>query len=106
MWLWLTVFAVGALTYLQRAFFIASRDGLPGATAFRRGLRFVPASVLVALIVPDLLLVEERLLLSPTNERLVAGLIAIAVAWRTRSILWTLLAGMAALLLLQALTTL
>jgi branched-subunit amino acid transport protein len=33
----------------------------------------------------------------------VAGLLAIAVAWRTRNALLTMLAGMGALLLLQAL---
>ncbi|NLF66365.1 MAG: AzlD domain-containing protein, partial [Chloroflexi bacterium] len=63
-------------------------------------------SVLVALIVPDLLVVEGSLLISPANARLIAGLIAIVVAWRTRSILWTLLSGMATLLLLQALVAL
>ncbi len=106
MLLWLTLLAVGVLTYILRVFFIASSDGRPGDTPLRRGLRFVPASVLVALIVPDLLLADGSLLISPANARLIAGLIAIAVAWRTRSILWTLLSGMATLLLLQALAAL
>jgi len=103
MWLWLTLIVVGILTYLQRLLFLGSGDDRPGDTLLRRGLRFVPASVLVALIVPDLLVVEGSLLISPANARLIAGLIAIVVAWRTRSILWTLLSGMAALLLLQGL---
>ena len=106
MLLWLTLIAVGVLTYLQRVFFMLSGDGRPGDSPLRRGLRFVPASVLVALIVPDLLIVDGSLLISPANARLVAGLIAVVVAWRTRSILWTLLSGMAALLLLQALAAL
>lgn len=103
MWLWVTLFVVGGLTYLQRVFFVGFDDGLPAATRLRRGLRFVPVSVLVALIIPDLLLVGDRLVVSPANGRLLAGLVATAVAWRTRSILWTFLAGMAALLLLQLL---
>jgi branched-subunit amino acid transport protein len=101
MGLWLTLLVVGALTYLQRAFFIAFGDSLPATIRLRRGLRFVPVSVLVALIVPDLLLVDDALAFSPGNMRLVAGLVAAGVAWRTRSVLWTLLAGMAALLLLK-----
>lgn len=106
MLLWLTLIIVGVLTYILRALFIVSGEGRPGDTPLRRGLRFVPASVLVALIVPDLLVVEGSLLISPANGRLVAGLIAVVVAWRTRSILWTLLSGMAALLLLQGLAAL
>jgi branched-subunit amino acid transport protein len=99
--LWLTVIAVGAVTYVQRAFFMTSGDGRPEDSLLRRGLRFVPASVLVALVVPNLLVVEGQLLFSPTNFRLIAGLVAIAVAWRARSILWTLIAGMAVLFILQ-----
>ena len=106
MWLWLTLLIVGALTYLQRVSFIAFDDGLPAASRLRRGLRFVPVSVLVALIVPDLLIVDGDPSLSFDNVRLLAGLIAIAAAWRTRSILWTLIAGMGALLLLQLVTAL
>ena len=101
MLLWLTLIVVGVLTYLQRALFFTSGDDRPGDTPLRRGLRFVPASVLVALIVPDLLVVEDSLLISPANARLIAGLVAVVAAWRTRSILWTLLSGMAALLLLH-----
>lgn len=106
MWLWLTLLIVGALTYLQRVSFIAFDEGLPATSRLRRGLRFVPVSVLVALIVPDLLIVDGGPSLSLDNIRLLAGLIAIAAAWRTRSILWTLIAGMGLLLLLQLVTAL
>ena len=37
----------GHLTYLQRVLFLGSGDDRPGDTLLRRGLRFVPASVLV-----------------------------------------------------------
>jgi branched-subunit amino acid transport protein len=40
--------------------------------------------------------------ISLQNFRLLAGLLAILVAWRSRNILLTILIGMAALLLLQA----
>jgi branched-subunit amino acid transport protein len=106
MLLWLTLFIVGGLTYLQRVSFIAFDDGLPAASRLQRGLRFVPVSVLIALIVPDLLVVEGALSIWPGNIRLLAGLVAIAAAWRTHSILVTLLAGMGALLLLQFLASL
>ena len=103
MGLWLTMIAVGVLTYLQRLSFIGAAGERPVSAGFRRALRFVPVSVLTALVVSDLLVVEGRLLLSAGNERLLAGLVALVLAWRTRSMLWTLLGGMAALLLLQLL---
>jgi branched-subunit amino acid transport protein len=37
-----------------------------------------------------------------SNPRLLAGVIATLVAWRTKSALWTIAAGMAAFLLLNA----
>jgi branched-subunit amino acid transport protein len=40
---------------------------------------------------------------SPRNPQLWAGVLAIAVAWRTRNVLLTIAAGMAALLVLQLL---
>jgi branched-subunit amino acid transport protein len=41
--------------------------------------------------------------LSPTNTRLLAGVIAVIVAWRSRNPLLTIASGMAALLLLNLL---
>ncbi len=103
MGLWLTLIAVGALTYLQRLSFLGADGQRLASARFRRGLRFVPISVLTALIVSDLLLVDGRLQLALDNERLLAGLVAVLLAWRTRNMLWTMLGGMAALLLLQLL---
>jgi branched-subunit amino acid transport protein len=101
MQLWLTVLAVGIFTYLQRVSFIATDEGLPLSSRFRRGLRFVPISVLAALIVPELLLVDGTFSMALTNSRLLAGSVAVALAWRSRSILWTLLGGMGVLLLAE-----
>jgi branched-subunit amino acid transport protein len=101
--LWVWVIVIGLLTYGLRLSFIllVGRWELPPAAA--RVLRFVPPAVLGALIAPALLAPAGAPDLSPGNARLVAGLLAIAVAWRTRNALLTMLAGMGALLLLQAL---
>jgi len=58
--------------------------------------------VLSAIIFPELLFMDGRLDLSLDNNRLLAGLVAILVAWRTRNTLLTIAVGMAALLILQA----
>jgi branched-subunit amino acid transport protein len=45
---------------------------------------------------------DGALEISPGNERLLAGLVAALIAWRTRSVPFTLVGGMAALWTLQA----
>jgi len=67
----------------------------------RRALRFVPPAVLTAIWVPEMLVLEGRVNFSLSNYRLLAGLLAVIVAWRTRSVIWTIIIGMAALWLLR-----
>ena len=98
---WLTILGMGAITFGLRYSFIALSGRLELPPALRRALRFVPAAVLSALVLPALVYPSGELFLSPSNDRLVAGLIALVVAWRSRSILLTLLVGMGALWVLQ-----
>lgn len=62
-----------------------------------RFLEFVPPAALAALVVPSLAVLDGSLALSPGNERLFAGAVAAAVAWRTDNLLATVVAGMAVL---------
>lgn len=90
----LSILIIGVLTYLMRAAFIVpSSLSLP--PAFERALRFVPPAALAALIVPDLVSHNGALVLSLANPRLIAGVVALVVAWRTRRVGLTLLVGMA-----------
>ncbi len=98
--IWLMVILVSGSVFLLRSsfFFLRGRVQLP--RWFERALRFVPAAVLSALVFPALLLVDG----APSvvaNPRLLAGLAAAVVAWRMRSLLWTIVVGMSTLLLLQ-----
>ena len=63
---------------------------------------FVPAAVLTAFVVPLLIYENGAMQVSLGNERLLAGLVAALIAWRTRSVLFTLGGGMAMLWTLQA----
>lgn len=69
--------------------------------AFFEALRFVPPVVLSAIIAPALLTPQGALAIGPTNIRLVAGLVAIIIAWRTKHLLLTIISGMLTLWLLQ-----
>jgi branched chain amino acid efflux pump len=92
----------GVLTFLTRLSFIAllGRFELPPLAA--RALRFVPPAVLSAIIFPELVLRGGELQLGWRNPRLLAGLAAALVAWRSRNVFLTIAAGMATLWGLQA----
>ncbi len=103
MTLWLTIIGAGILTFLIRLSFVALLGRLAMPEWFHRALRFVPPAVLTAIIIPELVVRAGALDLSPLNPRLLAGLLAGVVAWRTRNVLLTIVAGMLALVVLQAL---
>jgi branched-subunit amino acid transport protein len=95
--LWLVILGMTASTFALRASFLLlpERARLPGL--LNRSLRYVPAAVLTAIWAPELLLQKGVLSLAPGNERLLAGMVAVAVAWRYRMTFGTILAGLAAL---------
>jgi branched-subunit amino acid transport protein len=100
--IWLLVFAVGAITYTARVSFIAlfARRSMPVLLA--RALRHVPVAMLTAIVVPAIVFAAPGVLdLSPGNIKLIAALVASAVAWWRQSTMLTIAAGMAALWLLQ-----
>ncbi len=101
--LWLTILAAGFGTWLLRLSFIEAWQWLAVPPLLDRALRYVPAAVMAALVVPALVRPEGVVDLSPDNLRLLAGLAAAAVAWKTRNVLLTLAVGMTALWVLQAL---
>jgi branched-subunit amino acid transport protein len=98
---WLAIVLVGALTFLLRASFIVFADPHKFPHLFRQALAFVPPAVLAAIVAPGLLMNADGFDPSWRNPRLVAGVVAIAVAARTRSTLATCAMGMCALWLLQ-----
>lgn len=99
--IWLVFLLGGLLTFGMRYSFIylLGRYELP--ETLRRALRFVPPAVLSAIVFPELFIRAGEFNLSLTNFRLLAGLAAVLVAWRTKNTLLTILAGMIALLVLE-----
>ena len=98
---WLTMIILGILTFSIRLSFIVILDRWETPPILQRALRFVPIAVLAAIIVPELVMPGGTLNISFTNLRLLAGIIAMLVAWKTKNIVWTIVAGMGVLLGLQ-----
>jgi branched-subunit amino acid transport protein len=98
--IWLVMLAGGLITFGMRFSFIYlfGRFYIPGMV--RRALFYVPPAVLSAIVFPELFLQDGVLYLSLENIRLIAGLVAVGVAWYSRNTLLTILIGMAVLFLL------
>lgn len=101
--LWLLTAIIGAGTYATRlsVLVFVHHSRLPAAA--RDALRFVTPAVLAAIILPAVLYRGGAgpFDLSATNERLLAAIIAAAIAWATGSVWPTIAAGMLALWFLQ-----
>ena len=99
---WAVITVVGVLNFLSRLSFIAvfARVEMPPTVA--RALRFVPAAMLTAIVVPAVVFVAPgALAFSYTNPKLAGALAAALIAWTTRSAVATMATGMAALWLAQ-----
>ncbi|MDD5371338.1 MAG: AzlD domain-containing protein [Anaerolineaceae bacterium] len=101
--IWLVMLTAGVLTYLTRLSFIWLFEKTAMPPLLQRALRFVPPAVLSVIIFQELLIRDGKLALGWDNARLLAGIVAMLVAWRTRSPLLTIVAGMATLLAINAL---
>ncbi len=101
--IWLLFVALAVGTYALRLSFIYLFGKVDMPDWLRRALRFVPASVLAALVFPALTYPNGTLDLSLGNVRLLAGLGGALVAWKTKNVLWTIVVGMVLFWILQAL---
>jgi branched-subunit amino acid transport protein len=101
--LWVIIIGMGVITYAIRLSMIVMSGQIQLSDNVQRALRYVPPAVLSAIILPEMVQPGGTLDLSLGNERLLAGLIAILIAWFTRNMIWTVAVGMIALWILQAL---
>ncbi len=91
----LLIVGMGAVTFATRYPLLAlvGRVQLPARVV--AALRFVPVAVLTAIIAPAMLRPQGEIALSPENSYLVGGIVAMAIAWATGNLLYTIAGGLA-----------
>jgi branched-subunit amino acid transport protein len=99
--IWLIMIGIGLGTFLIRISFLVIFGNREIPPIVYRSMRFIPASVLSALVIPQILPRSNAMDMSLANPQIIAGVIAALVAWRTKNVLLTILSGMAVLWLLQ-----
>jgi branched-subunit amino acid transport protein len=103
MTIWLIMLLGGLITFGMRFSFVWLLGRFEVPATMRRALHYVPPAVLSAIVFPELFIPSGQLDLRLGNARLLAGLVAIAIAGWTKNSLLTILAGMIALVVLQVL---
>ena len=98
---WALIAGAAIVAFFSRAIFVLPGSHLRLPATAERVLRYAPAAALMAIIVPDLASSHGAVSISIGNPRMVAGLVAFALAAATRSILATIAGGMTVLLLLR-----
>lgn len=101
--LWGVILGMGLIAFALRYYPIVLLERFHLPPVLQQALRYVPAATLAGLVLPALLTHEGHWALHPLNPRLIAGGVAIFLAWRFKNVLLTLLGGMAALWVLQGL---
>ncbi|GAB6086901.1 AzlD domain-containing protein [Alkaliphilus crotonatoxidans] len=95
------ILAMAVVTFLTRigAFALFKVTGVP--PWLHRWIKPVPIAILTALIVPSLLMPQDTLDISLSNHYLLSGIVAALVAYKSKSIVWTLGLGMTTMVLLK-----
>ncbi|MDW9406481.1 AzlD domain-containing protein [Pseudomonas soli] len=100
--IWLLIFAMGAVVFLNRYAFLEPRLPLRLSSNARQFLGFAVPGMLTAICGPIIFLPEHQLDLSPLNPYLLGSLVAIALVLLTRSVLLSMLARMLTFFLLRS----
>jgi branched-subunit amino acid transport protein len=101
---WDGVVAIVGLTVLTvatRGFFFLSKREIPIPDWLSQGLRYAPLAALVAVVLPEVVLLQGQLIDTWQDARLYAAAAGAAYFWWRRGILGTILCGMAVLLPLK-----
>jgi branched-subunit amino acid transport protein len=97
----LAIVGLAVLTLATRGFFFLGEREIPIPAWLRQGLRYAPLAALAAVVVPEIVMQQGRVITTWHDARLFAAAAGAAWFWRRRGILGTILVGMAVLLPLR-----
>ena len=97
----IAILGLAVITLVTRAFFLFPERELPLPGWLEQGLRYAPLAALVAVVAPEIVMTQGRLISTWMDARLPAVLAATAYFYWRRDILGTILAGTAVLLVFK-----
>lgn len=100
-WTLVAIFGLAAITVITRSFFFISSRRWPLPGWAERGLQYAPIAALSAVVVPEIVMLQGELIGTWKDARVIGAASGLLVyAWR-RSVLLTIVAGMAVYLPLR-----
>ncbi|MCX8063123.1 MAG: AzlD domain-containing protein [Anaerolineales bacterium] len=102
--IWIIMLALGIGTFLIRYSIIGLAGRIHIPPRVERAFRFIPASMLSALVISQLSSYASSATSPLTNSYYLAAFVACGVAWKTRNTLLTVFVGMVVLWVLRALS--
>ncbi|MBL0918917.1 MAG: AzlD domain-containing protein [Hydrogenophaga sp.] len=100
-WTLLTIVALGGVTVLTRGFFFISSKPWSLPHWAQRGLQYAPIAALSAVVVPEVVMSQGALVQTWQDARLYAAIAGAAWFFWRRSVLGTIVSGMAVYLPLR-----
>lgn len=97
----LTILGLGLITVVTRGFFLVSQEELVLPGWVKRGLRYAPLAALAAVVVPEILMSQGRLIETWQDARLYAVVASTAYFFWRGGILGTIVSGMVVLIPLK-----
>jgi branched-subunit amino acid transport protein len=97
----IAIIGLTVLTIATRGFFFLTRREVPMPEWLRQGLRYAPLAALVAVVLPEIVMLQGHLIGTWQDARVFAAMAGAAYFWWRRGILGTILCGMAVLLPLR-----
>lgn len=94
-WTVLTILGLAVVTVITRSFFFLSSKPWTLPAWAQRGLHYAPIAALAAVIVPEIVMTQGALISTWRDARVFAALAGAAWFFWRRSVLGTILAGMA-----------
>lgn len=95
--IWISILGLMLITFLTRGFFLLMGTRVELPDAFQRAIRYAPAAALVAIVVPEIFLFKTGVIATFEwkNPHFWGGLIAVSGFLLTRSMVLTIIFGMA-----------
>ena len=94
-WTVLTIFGLAVVTVITRSFFFLSSKPWTLPAWAQRGLHYAPIAALAAVILPEIVMTQGALIATWRDARVFAALAGAAWFFWRRSVLGTIVAGMA-----------
>jgi branched-subunit amino acid transport protein len=94
-WTMLTIVGLALVTVLARCFFFVLDRPWPLPAWAQRALQYAPVAALAGVVIPEVVMIDSHLVSTWQDARLFAALAGVAVYFWRRSVLLTLVLGMA-----------